>query len=98
MNALQATLLILAILFFAVLPMSRRLAWNYARTVTLTLVAAVILMPFFWLVCSAFKDKSVLNEYTFLPPLSKIDSSTINFDNFRTLFAQQQTVQGPVRF
>jgi multiple sugar transport system permease protein len=98
MNALQTFLLVLAILFLAVLPMSRKLAWNYARLVTLTLVAAVILMPFFWLVCSAFKDKSVLNEYTFLPPISKLDSSTINLDNFRTLFAPQQTVQGPVRF
>jgi ABC-type glycerol-3-phosphate transport system permease component len=98
MNSLHQLLITLAALFVILLPLSRRLAWKYARFVTLALVAILILMPFFWLVCSAFKDKSVLNEYTFLPPLNRIDSTTINLDNFRTLFAEQQTVQGPVRF
>ena len=98
MNALHAVLLFAAAVFVILLPLSRRFAWGYARFTTLSMVAIVILMPFAWLVCSAFKDKSVLNEYTFLPPVEKINSSTINLDNFRTLFAEQETVQGPVRF
>ena len=98
MNALQILLLAAAAVFVVLLAVSYRVAWGYARFVTLTLAAIVILMPFFWLICSAFKDKGVLNEYTFLPPINKIDSSTINLDNFRELFAEQQTAQGPVRF
>jgi multiple sugar transport system permease protein len=98
MNTLHLFLIVVAIIFVVLLAISRRVALDYARFVTLSLVAIVILMPFFWLICSAFKDKSVLNEYTFLPPIGKINASTINLDNFRTLFAEQQTVQGPVRF
>ena len=98
MNALQVFLIVAAALFLVLLAISHRAAWSYGRFVTLSLAAIVILMPFFWLICSAFKDKAVLNEYTFLPPIDKIDSSTINLDNFRELFAEQQTVQGPVRF
>jgi len=98
MTTLHIFLIAVAAVFLILLPVSRRFAWGYARFMTLSLVAIVILMPFFWLICSAFKDKAVLNEYTFLPPIDKIDSSTINLDNFRTLFAEQQTVQGPVRF
>jgi ABC-type glycerol-3-phosphate transport system permease component len=97
-NALQVTILVLIAIFVALLFVSRRVAWTYARYAALIFVAGVILLPFFWLICSAFKDTSVLNEYTFLPPLSKISSKTINLDNFRTLFAEQQTVQGPVSF
>ena len=98
MNVLHVFLIAAAAAFVLLLAISPRAAWGYGRFVTLSLAAIVILMPFFWLICSAFKDKSVLNEYTFLPPPGKIDSSTINLDNFRELFAEQQTVQGPVRF
>jgi len=89
---------VLALLGVALLFVSRKAALTYARFTVLLLVAAVILMPFFWLICSAFKDKSVLNEYTFLPPVNRISRETINLDNFRTLFTPEQTVQGPVRF
>jgi ABC-type glycerol-3-phosphate transport system permease component len=44
-----------------------------------------------------FKDKSVLNEYVFLPPLSSW-SETVNLDNFRRLFKGEDTVQGKVFF
>src|SRR5688572_31194866 len=98
MNALHWFLIVLALIWVALLFVSRRFAWSYARFAVLSLAAVVILMPFFWLICSAFKDREVLNKYTFLPPLNEIDSSTVNLDNFRTLFAEQQTVQGPVRF
>ena len=98
MNALQVFLIVAALVFVVLLAISQRVAWSYGRFVMLSLAAIVILMPFCWLICSAFKDKAVLNEYTFLPPIDKIDSSTINLDNFRELFAEQQTVQGPVRF
>ena len=78
MTTLHIFLIAVAAVFLILLPVSRRFAWGYARFMTLSLVAIVILMPFFWLICSAFKDKAVLNEYTFLPPIDKIDSSTIN--------------------
>src|SRR3954466_6772454 len=98
MNLLQGSLLGLAIVGAVLAIVSRRIAKNYAQLTALLLVAAIILMPFAWLVCAAFKDKSVLNEYTFLPPAAKISSETINLDNFRTLFEPQATPQGPVTF
>jgi ABC-type glycerol-3-phosphate transport system permease component len=45
-----------------------------------------------------FKDKAVLNEYTFLPPLSEWSDKTVNLDNFRRLFKGEDTVQGKVFF
>src|SRR4051812_25086693 len=98
MNGVRLLLLILVAIFLALLPVSRKLALRYARLAALFVVGTVIMLPFVWLLCASFKDKSVLNEYSFLPPVAKISSATINLDNFRTLFADKQTVQGPVSF
>jgi multiple sugar transport system permease protein len=98
MNALQSTLLGLAAIFIVLLPFSRRVAVTYLRMLLLSIAATLILMPFAWLICAAFKDKDVLNLYVFLPPLSKWSSKTINLDNFRTLMANKATVQGNVNF
>ena len=98
MNGVRLLLIVLAAIFLALLPLSRKLAWRYARLAALLVVGTVIMLPFVWLVCASFKDKAVLNEYSFLPPPAKISGETINFDNFRTLFADTQTVQGPVSF
>lgn len=98
MNGVRLTLLILAVVFVLLLPVSRRLAVRYARVMLLLLVGTLIMLPFVWLVCASFKDKSVLNEYTFMPPPSEISPATVNLDNFRNLLADKQTVQGPVSF
>jgi multiple sugar transport system permease protein len=89
---------VLVMAFFVMLPLSRRIAMRYARFALLAVVGTVIMLPFVWLICASFKDKAVLNEYTFLPPPAKISSETINLDNFRTLFTPTPTVQGPVSF
>jgi len=98
MNPLQWTLLALAGIFVLLLPASRKLAWKYARVVVLIVVGSIMLMPFAWLVCAAFKDSTVLNEYSFLPPLREISHSTVNLGSFRALLTEQPTVQGPVSF
>ena len=98
MNNLHLLLLILAVIFVVLFAISRRTAIAYGRFVVLLLVGTVILLPFVWLICAAFKDTTVLNEYRFLPPVSKISSHTLNLDSFRTLFADKQTVQGSVSF
>jgi ABC-type glycerol-3-phosphate transport system permease component len=98
MNPLRWTLLALAAVVVVLLPRWPRLAWRYARLLLLLLVAAVMLMPFAWLVCAAFKDTTVLNQYSFLPPLREITHKTINLDSFRSLLTDQPTVQGPVSF
>ncbi len=98
MNALQALLLMLGAIFIVLLVVWRRAAWVYSRFTVLVLVGTIMLAPFAWLVCAAFKDKSVLNEYSFLPPIERISVDTINLDNFRTLFTDKQTAQGPVNF
>lgn len=98
MNGVRWLLLILVVVYIVLWPLSRRVAVGYARLALLSVIGAIILMPFFWLLCAAFKDKTVLNEYTFLPPMSKISSQTINLGNFRSLLAPKQTVQGPVTF
>ncbi|HEY1685930.1 MAG TPA: carbohydrate ABC transporter permease [Tepidisphaeraceae bacterium] len=98
MNFLQWTLIALAALFFVLLPFSRKAATLYLRFLLLTIAATLILMPFVWLICAAFKDKVVLNEYAFLPPVHNWSSSTINLDNFRELMSDKATVQGNVSF
>jgi ABC-type glycerol-3-phosphate transport system permease component len=98
MNFLQIILLILAAAFLLILPLSRKAAIRYARFMILLLVGTLMLMPFAWLICAAFKDKTILNEYSFLPPLSQISAKTINLTNFRELLAPQSTAQGPVIF
>lgn len=98
MNGVRLLLLVLTAVFVLLLPVSRRLAVRYARVALLLLVGTVIMLPFVWLVCASFKDKAVLNEYTFLPPPSEMSPATVNLDNFRNLLADKQTVQGPVSF
>ena len=104
MNGIHWLLLTLAAVFVVLMalgarwPLARRAAWSYGGVTTLLVVGTVILMPFAWLICAAFKDKAVLNEYTFLPPPSRISSETINLGNFRELLATKPSVQGPVNF
>jgi multiple sugar transport system permease protein len=98
MNGLHFFLLAMFAVFLILWPIRPKLAKSYARLALLLVVGTIILMPFAWLVCASFKDKDVLNEYNFLPPLAKISSKTINLDSFRTLFTDIATVQGPVSF
>ncbi|MDQ2644604.1 MAG: carbohydrate ABC transporter permease [Myxococcota bacterium] len=100
MSPLRAAVLI-ALAGFVVLylrsPRDPRLAFRYLRWVLLLGASLLVLAPFAWLVCAVFKDKSVLNEYVFLPPPSTWDT-TLNLDNFRRLFKGEDTVQGKVFF
>ncbi len=99
MNALHYLLLaLLAVFALLMLIGARRAATAYARVTVLLLVGTVMLIPFAWLICASFRDKSVLNEYMFLPPASEISGKTINLENFRTLLAHKPTLQGPVGF
>src|SRR5271154_2436503 len=98
MNSLHLFLLLLAAIFIALLPFSSNAAIKYARFAILVLVATVMLMPFAWLICSAFKNIDTMNRYSFLPPPSQISSTTLNLDNFRTLLKEQPTLNGPVSF
>jgi ABC-type glycerol-3-phosphate transport system permease component len=95
---MRLTLLAAFAVFVLLLPFNRRAAMKYGRFAVLTAVAAVMLAPFAWLVCAAFKDPAVLNEYSFLPPISKWSSETINLTNFRVLLEDKETVEGPVSF
>jgi multiple sugar transport system permease protein len=97
-NSVRLILLLAVAVFILLLPLSRRAAFSYARFAVLALVGTVMLVPFAWLICSAFKDSDVLMQYTFLPPPSEISAETVNLDNFRRLFADEQTAQGPVNF
>lgn len=98
MTPLQWLLLGLALAFIVLLPLSRKLALGYARLTVLLLVGTVMMLPFVWLICAAFKDPAVMNEYTFLPPPSKLSSETVNLTNFHVLFEDRPTTQGPVNF
>lgn len=101
MNALQITLLILFGVFpllYLRSPRHPKLAWSYLRGLLLTLACIAVLAPFVWLVAAAFKDRSVMNEYAFFPPLDKWSSETMNLKNFRRLFAGEMSVKGMVYF
>ena len=79
-------------------PKGRTVAPAYARFTLLAMAAFLILSPFIWLVCAAFKDKDVLMQYSFLPPISEWSRETLNLDNFKTLFAGESAVEGVVYF
>jgi ABC-type glycerol-3-phosphate transport system permease component len=101
MNALQASLLALAAVFFVLLARSPRrpaVALRYARWVLLLLASAVVLAPFVWLLAAIFKDKSVLTQYVFFPPLRAWSRATMNFENFAELFRAKPSLQGPISF
>jgi multiple sugar transport system permease protein len=98
MNGLQIFLLAVTGVFVLLMLVSRNVAWKYARFAVLILVATVMLMPFAWLVCSAFKDTNVMNEFTFLPPPSQISKQTVNLSNFQELLKPTPTLSGPVSF
>lgn len=71
---------------------------RYLRIAALCAVSALILTPFVWLVCAAFKAPGALMTHTFLPPLGEISAQTINLGNFQRLFAARSTSHGEVYF
>jgi multiple sugar transport system permease protein len=100
MNRLHIFLLCLAGIFvvlYAMLPKRPHIAFTYLRYVILILIASVVLAPFVWLVCSAFKDPTVLMKYSFLPPPSEW-SKELNLKNFIELFKSQPSMEGKVYF
>jgi multiple sugar transport system permease protein len=100
MNRLHIFLLCLAGIFvvlYAISPRRPRLAFTYLRYVVLVLIASVVLAPFVWLVCSAFKDPTVLMKYSFLPPPSEW-AKELNLSNFKELFKSQPSMEGNVYF
>lgn len=101
MNPLRA-LVLASILTFVALwlraPKNPRAALAYLRWVLLGFASVLILAPFAWLVAAAFKDREVLNEYVFFPPLAEWSTRTLNLDNYRRLFAGDPSVQGKVYF
>ncbi|HEY4013050.1 MAG TPA: carbohydrate ABC transporter permease [Polyangiaceae bacterium] len=98
MNALYVVLLALVVppLLLARRP---KLALGYARLCVLALACAIVLAPFVWLVAAIFKDKSVLNQYAFFPPLRDWSSKTLNLENFVMLFeGGKRGAQGTISF
>ncbi len=101
MNGVRWTLLIAVLGFVALYlrsPRDPQPALTYLRYIVLAGVAFFILAPFLWLIAAAFKDPSVLNESVFLPPIGEWSRETLNFKNFRELFATRETLQGSVSF
>lgn len=101
MNLIHYILIAAVLVYFGLLfwaPRRGRTANRYLAGVFLVIAAALVLTPFVWLVCSVFKDKSVLMQYSFLPPISEWSAETLNFDNFKTLFAGDESAQGKVYF
>jgi len=90
MNALQITLLLLFATFCVLWLRAQRnpkQALRFGKVTILVLASIAVLSPFAWLVAAAFKDKSIINEYILLPPISEWSSRTLNLDNFRELFS-----------
>jgi multiple sugar transport system permease protein len=101
MNAIQMFLVGLVVVFivlYARSPKNPKLALSYGRYVLVGIASVLVLAPFLWLVAAVFKDRTVLNEYVFFPPLSEWSKKTMNFDNFIELFRGKPSIQGPVFF
>jgi ABC-type glycerol-3-phosphate transport system permease component len=79
-NGLQWAIVIVAIAFALLFPFSRKRAYTFGRISALLAVCAVMLLPFVWLACAAFKDRAVLNEFTFLPPASTWSEDLVRRD------------------
>src|SRR3569833_1604856 len=60
-NGLQWTIIVFACAFALIFPLSRRRAYTFGRVSALLAVCAIMLLPFVWLACAAFKDRAVLN-------------------------------------
>ena len=76
-----------------------KIAPAYLRVVLLCFAAFLTLTPFIWLICSAFKDKTIMMQYTFLPPVSDWFNGSLNLDNFKRLLTEvYNSPQGPVYF
>jgi ABC-type glycerol-3-phosphate transport system permease component len=101
MNPLQLILLGLGVIFlvlWAKSPKNPSTAVRYARAVILAIASIAVLAPFVWLLAAVFKDRTVLNEYMFFPPISEWSSKTINLSNFERLFQGRPSVQGRIYF
>jgi len=101
MNGIHLALMVMIAVYVVLrwgYPRRVEIAKVYLRYVLLGMAAFLILCPFVWLLCSVFKDKDVLMQYSFLPPLSEWSTKTLNLDNFKTLFAGEDTVKGKVYF
>jgi ABC-type glycerol-3-phosphate transport system permease component len=101
MTKLHLCLLVLLAGFVALYlrsPKRPKLAFAYARVVILGLACMVVLSPFVWLVAAVFKDRTILNEYMFFPPLAEWSKDTMNLNNFKELLSGKSSVQGTVYF
>ena len=107
MNSIHFFFIALIAVFVTLYIVRRKFAWTYARLALLSVVGAVMLLPFIWLVCAAFKHPNVLNDSMFLPPLSEwskqhtlevegkiFTGSAVGFTNFQRLFENRKTVGG----
>ena len=101
MSALQAVLLILLGVLVVIWVRNfrdPRPAIRYARLLALGIASVAVLAPFMWLVAAVFKDRTVLNEYVFFPPLGHWSRHTMNLRNFVRLFEGRNSPQGRVYF
>jgi multiple sugar transport system permease protein len=110
MNSLHYVLLCLPLIALVLwICLGKRAATTFSRLAILSVVAVVMTLPFFWLVCAAFKHPSVLNEYMFLPPVHKwgqmhtitvqgndYTGPAVGLTNFKRLFESRQTVGGGI--
>ncbi len=95
--------LIAAAIVYVVLRLIPGKGWKiapaYLRVVLLCIAAFLTLTPFAWLICSAFKDKTIMMQYTFLPPVANWFDGALNLDNFRRLLTEEyHSPQGAVYF
>lgn len=101
MNALQAVLLMLLCVFVVLWARNfrdPRPAIRYLRLLALGVASVAVLAPFVWLIAAVFKDRTVLNEYVFFPPLGHWSRQNMNLHNFSRLFEGRNSPQGRVYF
>jgi ABC-type glycerol-3-phosphate transport system permease component len=98
MNALHWLLLVGGTSLLAVAWSDAPRTNRVARQLLLAVAALVVLTPFAWLVCAAFKPAATIMAHAFLPPVADWDQGVFSLENFRQLLVPRPTLQGPVAF
>lgn len=98
MHVAGLAVLVVFLVLFLQNPRNPRAALTFMRYALLVTAGLLFLSPFLWLICSAFKNKEVAYDYTFLPPARTWLHGGLTLANFTELFKPSIVAGGRIYF